>query len=247
MKRLLFLFIPLLAAGLRAEQLPPARDVLSFARMQLPAQPVRLTGTLKERAPNGFVKKKLAVEMDLEWGASPSTAAYRIRDEKTGDLQTLKIRWLANGPDFRYSENGTAVVNFNPNTEIDGLGVTWADLSFSFLWSKEAETVETDKKLGRASLVLAIPRAAEHRLLLWIEQETGRMLGAREEDENGNVVKEIKVVSVKEFDGLWMVKDLDIILPPTKRRITLRIENVETAPDESVENGAGERIQWESP
>jgi hypothetical protein len=55
------------------------------------------------------------------------------------------------------------------------------------------------------------------------------------------------VVSVKEFDGLWMVKDLDIILPPTKRRITLRIENVETAPDESVENGAGERIQWESP
>jgi hypothetical protein len=246
MKQIILISLFLFAAMLGAEELPPAQQVLEFARAQLPKQPIRMNGSLKERAPNGFVKKELSIEMDLNWGADPANATYRIRDEKSGLFhpseareagaiatatnevawQTLEIQWQPAGPDFQYSENGTDVTNFNPDAEIAGLGVTWADLSFSFLWTSEAETLKTDDKLGQECFVISIPRG-ENRLLLWIEQETGRMLGAREETSSGKMLKEIKVVSVKEFDDLWMVKDLDIICPAENRRTALRIDTVE--------------------
>jgi hypothetical protein len=209
-----------------SELVPSTQQILAFARAQLPKQPIRMNGSLKERAENGFVKKELTVEMDLNWGADPANATYRIRDEKTGVFQTLEILWLPGGAVFKYSENNTEVPGFNPDKEIAGLGVTWADLSFSFLWSPEAETLKTDKKMGKDCFVISVPRGS-NRLLLWIEQETGRVLGAKEETADGAMVKEIKVVSVKEFDKLWMVKDLDIIRPSENSRTTLRINNVE--------------------
>jgi len=221
------LFTLFFAATLRAEDLPSALKILDFARSQLPKEPIRMNGSLKERTENGFVKKELTVEMDLNWGADPANATYRIRNEKTGAFQTLEIQWIPGGPEFQYSENNNDSTNFNPNTEIDGLGVTWDDLSFSFLWSFDAKTLRTDKKLGRDCFVVAVPRG-KNQLLLWIEQDTGRLFGAREEDAAGNLVKELKVVSVKEFGKLWMVKDLDIIRPAENGRTSLRIDTVET-------------------
>ena len=209
-----------------AETLPPAQDVLAFARAQLPKQSIRMNGSLKERAENGFVKRELTVEMDLNWGADPANATYRIRDEKTGVFQCLEIQWLPGGPGFQYSENGKESADFDPNKEIAGLGVTWADLSFAFLWTSGTETLKSDKKMGKDCFVISVPRG-KNRLLLWIEQETGRVFGAKEETAAGEMIKEIKVVSVKEFDKLWMVKDLDIIRPQGNNRTTLRIENVE--------------------
>jgi hypothetical protein len=222
-RTLLLLFF---AASLRAEELPPAAQILDFARAQLPKQPVRMNGSLKERAPNGFVKKELTIEMDLNWGADPANATYRIRDEKSGLFQCLEIQWVPGGPEFQYSENGAAVAGFDPNREIDGLGVTWDDLSFAFLWSFQADTLKTDKKLGRDCYVVAVPRGP-NRLLLWIEKDTGRLFGAKEETPDGTLLKEIKVVSVKEFDKLWMVKDVDILRPSENGRTALRIEQVE--------------------
>jgi hypothetical protein len=227
MKRMVLVWLFMCVAGLRAEELPEAQQILAFARSQLPKQAIRMNGSLKERAENGFVKKELTVEMDLNWGAEPATATYRIRDEKTALAQILEISWLPAGAEFHYSENNEDVAVFDPNAEIDGIGVTWADLSFSFLWSGEAQTLRTDKRLGRNCFVISVPRGNNH-LLLWIEQETGRVFGAKEEDDAGKLIKELKVVSVKEFDKLWMVKDLDIIRPSENGRTSLRVETVET-------------------
>lgn len=233
MKRLLSAGLVFFSIALFAEELPPAAKILDFARAQLPQQPIRMNGELKESAPNGFVKKALTIEMDLNWGGAPANATYRIRDEKSGVLQTLEIEWFEEGPEFRYSEapdaaGGTnqAVTNFNPNTEINGLGVTWADLSFAFLWTRTAKTEKSDKKLGKDCYVISVPRN-DNRLLLWIEKETGRLFGAKEQNQAGKMLKEIKVVSVKEFGDIWMVKDVDIIRPAEKERTSLRIETVE--------------------
>lgn len=212
--------------GELVESMPPAQKILDFARGQLPQQSIRMNGTLKEWAANEFLKKKLTIEMDLNWGADPANATYRIRDEKSGLFQTLEIQWVPGGPVFQYSENGKEAADFNPNTDIAGLGATWDDLSFSFLWSLRAETLRKDTKLGHDCYVIAVPRG-DNRLLLWIEKETGRMFGAKEETVAGELIKELKVVSVKEFDKIWMVKDLDIIRPAASGRTSLRIDNVE--------------------
>lgn len=224
MKRLIFfLFV---SCTVRAADLPPASAILAAARAQLPSQPVELTGTLKERAANGFVKQSMDIKMHLDWSANPARATYRLTDRKNR-TQTLEIQWLPSGPEYHYVKDGSPVESFDPNAEIDSLGVTWADLSFSFLWRGDAEVAGVGKKLGRDCFELIVPRSGGNRLTLWIEKETGRMLGAREESPNGKLIKDIKVVSVKEFDGLWMVKDIDIIRPQTGARASLRIDTVE--------------------
>ena len=233
MKRILyFLFLAVAAfaeepRGERVAPLPPAPQILAAARAQLPPYPVHMTGTLKERAANGFIKKTLDIEMTLDWGAVPSQASYQIRDAKNEEVQTLDIRWLPARPEYFYSKNGNRADSFDPNNEIDGLGVTWADLSFSFLWDPNAETLGIEKKFGKNRFKISVPRPNNHILFLWIEKETGRLVKAEERNADGGKVKTIKVVSVKEFDGLWMVKDLDIIRHEQNRRTSLRVDRVE--------------------
>ncbi len=227
MKNLIPLFI--LAASVCAEPLPPAPQILAAARAQLPQNPVHMTGTLKARAPNGFVQAA-SIEMDLDWHATPPQAVYRISDPKNDIFQTLEIQWLEAGPVFQYLENGAPVSNFNPHSKIKNLGITWSDLSFSFLWNEEARTLRTGKKRGEDCFVISVPRPENHSLLLWIEKKTGRMLGAEEQDPEGKRQKVIKVVSVKKFDDLWMVKNLDIIRFSPERKTTLRIDTLEIIP-----------------
>ena len=222
------LFVLLLASSVWAEELPPAPQILAAARAQLPPHPVHMTGTLKARAANSHVKKTLDVKMTLDWGAAPPRAEYRIKDEKENRTQTLKILWKDSGPEYSFSQNQENKV-FDPHGEIKNLGITWSDLSFSFLWNKNAQTLRTGKKLGKECYVISVPRPGNHSLLLWIEQKTGRMLGAEEQDTSGKVQKIIKVVSVKDFDGLWMVKDLDIIRLEQGGRTSLRIDSVQEA------------------
>ncbi len=185
-----------------------------------------MTGELRERAANGFVINARDLEMTLAWGSAPARAFYRLTDTETGTVQALEIRWLPGGPEFNYSENGKAS-EFRPDRPIEGLGMTWADLSFSFLWSTNATLEKSGKKLGKECFVLSIPRSGGRKLRLWIEKTTGRTLGARVYAPDGTMIKDIKIVSVKEFDGLWMAKDIDIIRPRDRRRTSLRIEHVE--------------------
>ena len=213
------------------EEFPPAQQILFVARAQLPDHPVEMNGTLKEKAANGFVKNSLKVEMELDWRATPATAVYRIQNEKKKTMQTLDIQWQDAGPEFLYSKNGIQQSDFDLNSEIEGVGITWMDLSFSFLWDPEAKTLRMGKKLGKESYVISVPRSENRFLLIWIEKKTGRMMGAEEYDADGNKKKIIKVVSVKDFDGLWMVKDLDIIKPALGIRTSLRIDRLEAAPE----------------
>lgn len=233
MKRILILFMSVLSfVSLAEETLPPAPQILAAARAMLPPRPVLMTGTLKDRAANGFVRKTLDVEMTLDWRAEPPKANYKITDTKTGSFQTLEIQWVPGSPLFQWLETCDAAgVNgepgdFDPASEIHCLGVTWSDLSFGFLWDPEAKTLRTDKKMGKACWLISVPREDGNNLFLWIEKETGRMLGAEERDSNGKRLKIIKVVSVKKFDDLWMVKDLDIIRPETGEKVSLRINEV---------------------
>jgi len=228
MKRILiFLLSVLPVLSVIAEELPPAPQILAAARAQLPPHPVRMTGTLKEKAPNGHVKKTLDVEMELDWRAEPPHAEYRINDEESGRFQTLEIIWKDGGPEYLFSQNGEKRP-FDPHAEVENFGITWSDLTFSFLWNENARTQRTGKKLGKECFVISVPRPEKHSILLWIEQKTGRMLGAEEQNESGKAQKIIKVVSVKEFDGLWMVKDLDIIHPDRGGKTSLRIDRAET-------------------
>lgn len=228
------LAVLLFAVSAFAEDLPPAPQILAAARAQLPPYPVEMKGTLKQWVPvgssgNEFMKKALDIEMTLDWNAIPAQAEYRIRDPKKDFVQTVKIFWKESGVEFDFAENGEEK-EIDPFDQILDSGVTWIDLTFSFLWNQQAKTIGTDKKLFKECYLISIPRPGGNKLLLWVEKETGRLLGAEENNANGDRVKIIKVVSVKKFDNLWMVKDLDIIQPAQGGRTSLRIDQLEVLP-----------------
>ena len=77
----------------------PADDILAFVRTKLPRDPLKLTGSLKVRTRNGFTKSNLPVTIDLNWGASPATAAYTI------DQESLAITWDKGIPHYRFSND----------------------------------------------------------------------------------------------------------------------------------------------
>ena len=219
----------LFAVSAFAEELPPAPQILAAARAQLPPYPVEMKGTLKQWAANDFMKKALDVEMVLDWSALTAQAEYKISDPKKNFTQTVTVFWKESGVEFDFSENGEKK-EIDPFGQILGSGVTWIDLTFSFLWNQQAKTIGTDRKLGKECYLISIPRPGETTLLLWVEKATGRLLGAEEQAADGNRVKIIKVVSVKKFDDLWMVKDLDIIKPTTGERTSLRIDELTALP-----------------
>ena len=215
-----------LAASAWAEELPPAPQILAAARGQLPPHPVHMTGVLKQWTANGFMKKALEVEMELDWRAESPSAEYRISDKSGKGFQALEISWKNCQPKYLFSQSGEKG-DFDPHAEIENMGLTWSDLSFSFLWSQDAQTLGIEKKFGKERFRISVPRPEDRSLRLWVEKETGRLVKAEEVDAAGNRKKIIKVVSVKEFDGLWMVKDLDIIRLEQGGRTSLRIDSVE--------------------
>jgi len=227
MKHLLFLI--LFAVSVYAEELPPAPRILAAARAQLPPYPVEMEGALKQWAANGFMKKALDIEMVLDWTAVPAQAEYKISDPKSDFFQTLEIFWKESGVEFDFSENGEKK-ELDPFDQVLGSGVRWIDLTFSFLWNQQAETIGSGRKLGKECYLISIPRPGGNEMRLWVEKETGRLLGAEENDADGRRIRIIKVVSVKKFDDLWMVKDLDIIQPATGERTSLRIDELTALP-----------------
>lgn len=229
MKRILLLLLTALCTqALAAEELPPAPAILASARAQIPHYPVFMSGKLKQIARNGHVTT-LQVEMTLDWGAEPPRAEYTITDAK-GNSQTLEIRWSRDAAETTFSENGEPA-EYNPHAEIAKTGVTWNDLTFSFLWSPDAKTISRDSHFGEERYQIAIPRPGDHTLTLWVETDTGLIKEAQEKDAAGTLKKVIKVASVQHFDDLWMFKDLDIMNPETDRRLaSLRIDEVVANP-----------------
>jgi hypothetical protein len=224
MKRLLAIL--LLATSVTAEDLPPAPQILAAARAQLPPYPVEMKGVLKQWAANNFMKKALDVEMTLDWSATPAQAEYKISDPKNDLVQTVKIFWKESGVEFDFSENGEKKET-DPFDQVLNSGVTWIDLTFSFLWNQQAQTIGTDRKLGKECFLISIPRPSGNELKLWVGKEAGGLLGAEEYTADGNRIKIIKVVSFAKFDDLWMVKNLDIIQPATGEKTSLRIDQLE--------------------
>lgn len=224
MKSLLILLF--LATSLLADELPAGTQILEFCRANLPTDPIEMTGSLKEHAANGFVTRKLTIDMSLYWGGVPQSAHYRIADKKKKVTHALDVEWAHGESLFEWRENDVLKEEINVDSEIDGLGITASDLSFSFLWSTNATTLRMAKKLGRECYVLSVPRPEEHELILWIEKKNGMFLEAEELDAAGKRVKIIDVVGVKKFGTLWMVKDLNIVRFPSGKTTSLKVDTV---------------------
>jgi serpin B len=215
-KLLLILSVALCALCGRAEPVP-ADDILEFVRSKLPGEPVKLTGSLKVKAKNGFTKANLPVAMELDWGAAQPTAAYTI------DKESLTITWQDSKPIYAFSNEKNT-----PTSDILGTGITWADLSFSVLWWPGSKLIDEARKINRDCYVVDVPVPnTPHTMRLWIEQNMGMLLEVKTLDAEMKELTRMKIVSIKKMDGMWVAKDLEIRDKQTGTKTTLQISDLE--------------------
>ena len=215
-KFLLASLVFLCAFGSHAEPIP-ADDILAFVRTKLPADPIKLTGTLKVRTKKGFTKTSLPVEMNLDWGAAVPTATYRISD------QSLAITWKNDQPIYTFSQPGN-----QPTSEILDTGINWADLSFAVLWWKNSQLVAEEKKINRECFVVDVPvPGSSNSMRLWIEKKMGMLLEAQTLDDKKKEIRRMKIKSIKKMDGMWVAKDLEITNKDTGNKTTLQITDLQ--------------------
>ena len=195
----------------------PADDILAYVQTKLPADPIKLSGTLKVRTKNGFTKASLPVEMELDWGAEKPTASYRIGEE------SLHITWSNNQPSYTFSNPENT-----PTSDILKTGITWADLSFSVLWWPNSQLVKEEKKINRECYVVDVPVPdSDNTMRLWIEKKMGMLLEVQTLDPQKKKLRRMKIKSIKKMDGMWVAKDLEIQDKQNGSKTTLQITDLQ--------------------
>lgn len=224
MRKLLLMFLLTLgtimsAAG--AQDLPllkSADEVLAFARSRMPSDSLLLKGTLYDKASNGYVKHAYPVDMKLAWGATPPQIEALVRDEEKRPLEKIQISFPAGrdreisffrGPDLKPARLPSSLAT------VQETDITWADLTFSFLWWKNGRLIGLDSKKGRQAYLLELPAPESKRnigkLRVWIDTTMGMILQATVSGKNGRPLRSLQVVSLeKTAGGFWMVKDLEM-------------------------------------
>ncbi len=222
MKKYLLTCLALLCAlGVRAQSVP-ADNILAFVRENLPGNPLKLTGTLKQKAANGHTTT-MPVEMELDWGAAVPTAIYRIGEPGAKQFQSLTITWHNEKPSYAFSDSKN-----DPSSVILDTGITWADLSFSVFWWPGSKLVDEGTKLNRECYIVDVPVPdSENTMRLWIEKNMGMLLEARTLDAKQKELRRMNIVSIKKMDNMWMAKDLKLEDKKTGQSTTIEISNLE--------------------
>lgn len=216
--RLLFTAILIAAQAARAEDPPPAKEILKTVRIAQTAQDRTLTGALRTGA------KKIPFRLTMKDGA--------VRWEFTDPPQTIVLRL---GETSSQLEEITAdgkhkVGAAKFDDAIRDSGITYEDLAMHFLYWPNA-TVEGEQtiQVTKCWIVLCVPPAksdsAYSKVRVWIAKETGALLKAETYGRDGKPARDFLVVSgQKTDDGLWILKSMRIRSPASRAPAYLDID-----------------------
>ena len=211
-----------------------AADVLYSTLSRLPAEPVRISGSLILRKRHGIVVKEVPYAIELRWGESPARAAYSLFDGFGRPLRTLAV---ARYPDGRLA---TMVTDSDGSTNappaltdaVEGTDITWLDITLSYLWWKDAELAEEDTFRGALCDIVVvrppepIPGCASMRL--WVDRKRGFLRQAEQINEKGERVRWMWVASVGKINDRWMIRNMEVKRPGTGVMTKLHVETLET-------------------
>lgn len=204
-------------------QTPSGDDILRYVRENLPNEPLKLTGSLKVKAKNGFTSANIPTVMELNWGAAAPTAVYRLGEPGSKDYEQLTITWNNEKPSYAFSNSKN-----KPTDTVLNTGISWADLSFSVLWWPNAKLTGEETKIQRDCYVVEVPVPdSKNTMRLWIEKEMGMLLEARTLDSKGKELSRLKIVSIKKMEEMWIAKDLELTDQKTGSKTTLVINDLE--------------------
>lgn len=196
-------------------RLPLGADLLKQVQQGLPPEHMRFNVTMKGKNLEGE-KVDFDSIIDVDWGAKQPNATYII--ERDGQVEEgLNVTWVPNEkPVIVYERNGEEQADFRITDKVQGLELTWADLTLSFIWWEGAKTIKGGfKKLGRTCYLVEVPAPEWERHLfskahLWIDDQARMVLQAQTFDTEGRPLRYFDVDSIAEYaPEQWMAKELE--------------------------------------
>jgi len=123
------------------------QPILDAVVARLPTAPLDIHGDITVRKRRGVVLQVLKFDMALNWGASPSSALYTIRDSFGKELENMLIQQSRDtGVRVAYHAGDVeaAAQNLPLHTQIQETDISWADLTLAFLWWPNSRIVGQD-------------------------------------------------------------------------------------------------------
>lgn len=214
-------------------------ELMAQVRAALPTIPLQLSGELQSRDRRGNIVRVTPVEMNLDWGAATPQAQYMVLDRFGATQEKLHVKWPDRAtPEFSWWSGDplTEQSLADLDQSIAGLDLTWADLSWSFLWWDGARRIGSERVRGRYCEIVELPAPADQgysfeAVRLWIDPGVGLFMRADTVDRRGRTLRRIEVRSLQRIDDLWMIQNLDLLNQQTRERVTLRIRDLEAVRD----------------
>ena len=192
-----------LAPSVRAEDAPPALDLLKSVRIAQSEQDWKLTGRIRVGS------KKIPFRLTLEKGA----IRYEFTD--TGDILTLRLGEKSSTLEETKGGKTGRVTAAKFDAPVNGTEISYEDLALRFLYWPDANVIGTGMISANSCWkVEARPANGNDsqyaRVVLWIGRDDGALMKAESYDSSGKWVRRFTVTSVMKREGYWLLKQMRI-------------------------------------
>ena len=213
--------------------LPPAQLLLDHVIAGLPDIPLQIDAQLQARDVDGRTQRKMNLEMLLDWQDNPPHARYTIRDPSGKSLKYLGVSWPGHGDaEYRFMQGDPLVAMPSPplTDPVEGLDLTWNDLSMSFIWWKGGRTLGTEDVRSRNCFIVDVPAPSNAigvaSVRLWIDAKINMMLRAESLDAAGQKVRRMDVMGFRKINERWFISRIELQSFPSKHKTYLRVKSV---------------------
>lgn len=221
----LMAFVPFSrAADASGADLTEGAALAAELRTARPSHSFTNAAVLHRRSADG---KRTQVPLRIETHVPPVgddwTVTYRAAPSGNAGGETLILHYQPGQlPDRQQARGGTsATAPIGPNEAFAGTDFSVSDLALEFLHWPEQKVIRRDRpemRKGRPCRILESSRPATGgatagpvRVRSWIDLEHKQPLMAEAYDARGTLIKAFSVGSVKKVDGVWQLKDFEIV------------------------------------
>jgi hypothetical protein len=193
-------------------------------RTARPSQSFTNAAILHRRAADGRrTQIPLRIETQVPTTGDDWTVTYRAAASGNSGGETLVLHYQPGKvPDRQLTHGGASTATpIGPNEPFAGTDFSVSDLSLEFLHWPEQKVIRRERpemRKGRPCRILESSRPATAgagagpvRIRSWIDLEHKQPLMAEAYDARGTLIKAFSVGSVKKVDGVWQLKDFEIV------------------------------------
>lgn len=220
-----------------------AEELMDRVRRSMPDVPLELEASLRVLDPSGKPLRTVTAGVLLTPREEGRTARYTLFDAFGSVQEEMTVELGGGSAGFRFAQGDPPVAAELPDlfAGIQGTGISWMELSFSFFWWPNPRLVGAERVANRWDCqIVEIDCPPEHvggwsQVRLWVAPAYSAVVRG-EAWRDGRAIKRFDVQSVKKLRQVYMIGDLEVKDLVTGGRTRLKVGRMAMrSPDYSPE------------